>query len=359
MMNRGDAPKRPFSKVFEKVAEAYFQEAKDSFSRASSQAGISRDLKLRLADIPFRLLLAGDAVVERILPSIAHLVVREDISAEWTLHGWDESSTASAMTMPTQEMMINQQHYCLPLVSNQRYRAFYQEWLETLSFIDREGEAYTCYLDAGRLPMYEKAAPMRQVFNAALNIHGKQIAHAAAVGYAHGSVLIAGPARSGKSTLAVQCLLQGMGYQSDDLCVISGEENPRSWSLYNVAKLRDDALARVSPDFPLLSFTEGEETKHYFHVNQIYPERILPVAPIKALLIPEITEEAQSRLIPVKRLDAMRALIPWSVSEVPTSDNLGERIMLKALGHFPAYQLRLGSDPKQTFELIKDLINAS
>lgn len=357
-MSQDRARNRPLSKVFDKVAEAYFQEARESFLRAVNRVGTSSDLKICLAEVSFRLRFGGDVAAAMVLPSIAHLVVQEDSPEPWKIYCWDDSSTDSAMTMPTQEMMAHHQRYCLSIVSNMRYRAFYQEWLDTISLIDREGEAYTCYLDAAQLPMYEKAAPMRQIFNTALNTKGKQIVHAAAVGYPHGSVLLAGPARSGKSTLAVQCFLHGMGYQSDDLCVISSEEIPRSWSLYNVAKLREDALSRVAPDFPLLSFTEGEETKYYFHANEVYPDRILPVAPIKALIIPEINGETLSQLIPASRLDAMRALIPWSVSEVPTSDNLGERIMLKALGHFPAYKLRLGSDFKHTLKILKDLIDA-
>jgi hypothetical protein len=302
---------------------------------------------------------AGELAAERILPSIAHLVVSSDTSPAWTLNCWDDSTTGSRMTMPTGEMLAHRQRYCLGIVSNSRYRAFYQEWLETLSSVDRAGEAYTCYLNASALPMYEKAAPMREILNVMLNFQGKQIVHAASVGYATGTLLLAGPARSGKSTLAVQCLLQGMGYQSDDLCVLSCEECPRSWNLYNVAKLRDDALARVSTGFPLSTFTEGEETKHYFHVNRVYPERIVPVAPVKALLIPEITGEVSSELIPVKRLEAMRALIPWSVSEVPASDAMGERIMLKAISHFPAYKLRLGTDSEQTIKLLHELIHQS
>lgn len=357
-MNDQAHPARPLSRIYETLPGAYFREAADFFSQAADRAG-STEVVLQAAGMSFRMRFAGDVARPLILPTLAHHVAAAGTPADWTIHCWDDASTGSVMPLPTPQMRTDHRRNCLFAVSDQRYRAFYQEWMETLMFIDREGSAYGCYLNAPALPMYEKAAPLRQIFNTALNIQGRQIVHAAAVGYPEGSVLLAGPPRSGKSTLAVQCLLQGMGYQSDDLCVISQDDAPRSWSLYNVAKLRADSLSRVSNDLPLRSFTEGNETKYYFHVNEVFPERLLPSAPLKALVIPRITGEPDSRLRPATRLEAVKALIPWSVNEVPTSDNLGEKIMLKAVGHLPAYRLELGSDEKQTFELLRKLIHES
>ena len=80
----------------------------------------------------------------------------------------------------------------------------------------------------------------------------------------------------------------------------------------------------------------------------------------KALVIPIITNGATSRLTKATRIDAARALVPWSVSEVPTSDNhLGEKIMLKAINQLPSYKLEIGRDEKQTIDLLRSLIHES
>ena len=75
---------------------------------------------------------------------------------------------------------------------------------------------------------------------------------------------------------------------------------------------------------------------------------------MKALFIPQVTAEPVSRLVPATRLDAMRALVQWSLSEVPSADTLGAKIMLKALGQVPAYTLHLGSNPRQTLDLLRE-----
>jgi len=350
---------RPLSRIYETLPGAYFREAREAYQRAVRNAGISHNVLLRVAGILIQLRFAGDVAQRMILPTLAHLIEDTKDTPQWIFHCWDDASTRSAMPMPTAEMKNDHRRNCLHKVSDRRYVAFYQEWMEVLSFIDREGEAYACYLDASSLPMYERAAPLRQVFNTALNLRGCQIVHAAAVGDNEASLLIAGPPRSGKSTLAVQCLLRGMRYQSDDLCILSHDCPPRSWSLYNVAKIREEGVGPISSELPLEAFTEGEERKYFFHVNTSFPDQILPVAPVKALLIPKITGEPISRLSPATALDGMRALLPYSISEVPTADNSGEKIILKALGHLPVYHLHLGSNSDKTCLMLKDFLRGS
>lgn len=151
----------------------------------------------------------------------------------------------------------------------------------------------------------------------------------------------------------MQCLAAGLHYQSDDLCVVSAEDPPRSWCLYRNAKLRADSLSLAPPGLPLRAFTEGGETKHCFLADEAFPGCLLPAAPWKALAIPRITRAPESRLRPASPLDAMRALVPWSVSEVPAAGNAGKKIMLRALARVRTYHLDVGTNPAQTMALLK------
>ena len=350
-------PDRPATRIADGLPHAYFQEAVAGFSRAVQTSGIRKDVLLRIAGMTFRLRFGDDISWRLILPSLAHHIVEGDAPADWTIHLWDGTTTHSAMPVPTAEILQSRRRNCVTMLSDDRYQAYYLEWMGMLSMVDREGVAYVCYLNAAELPMYEKAAPLRQVFNTALNSRGCQIVHAAALGSPRASFLLAGAARSGKSTLAVQGLLHGFGFQSDDLCLLSNGSPPQTWNLYNVAKLRQDSLDRISPNLSLVPFTEGTETKYYFHIHEVYPGSILPAVPLKALLLPQVTPGPVSRLVPATQLDAMRALVPWSLSEVPSADNLGANIMLKALGQVPSYALHLGSDSRQTLALLQELMD--
>lgn len=352
---------RPQSRACEKILEAlpqtYFQEVAQAFDRAVAATGAPREFHLDLAGLKICLRFAGEALVPVLMPTLSHLISAQPGPADLTICCWDDKTTGSQLPEPSPTIRYNHLRNCLHAVSNHRFQAFFQEWMGSLSCIDlQDGIAYAGYWDAQTLPMYEVAAPMRPLFNALFNRRGRQLVHAASVGSAGGSLLLAGPAKSGKSTLAVQCLLAGMDYQSDDLCVIS-EEQPRSWSIYDIAKLREDSLPRLGSAVPPLSyFEEGTERKAYFRVSHHFPHQPMRELPIRALVIPRITGTG-SRLTKASRLDAMRALVPWSVSEVPAADTFGEKIMLKALSRFPAWHLELGPDFTQTRALLESLLH--
>ena len=361
-MSDASSKVRPQSRILETLPEAYFKESAETFARALAATGSPKEIIIELAEMRICLRFAGDVLIPLIVPTLAHLVSDKTGPVDLTICCWDDETTRSKMALPTGLILTEHLRNCLHSVSNHRFSAYYHEWMGVLCTIDlQDNVAYYCYLNAAAMPMYEIAAPMRQIFNEAFNQRGKQLVHAAAVGSSQGSVLLAGAAKSGKSTLAVQSLLLGMDYQSDDLCVISQEESPRSWSIYNIAKLREDSVSRLGKAVPELShFIEGEEKKSFFYAHQHFPKKVLKEASIKALVIPMITNEATSRLTVTTRIDAMRALVPWSVSEVPTSDpQLGGKIMLKAINQLPSYKLEVGRDEKQTIGLLRSLIHES
>jgi len=208
--------------------------------------------------------------------------------------------------------------------------------------------------------MYEVSGPLRPLLNAALNRRGLQIVHASAIGTPEGSLIFAGPPFSGKSTLAVRSLLDGLGYQSDDLCVVSAEARPRSYSLYNIAKLRDDCVPRFPSLAPVLSsFVEDFEKKSYFYVQEQFPERVLKVAPIRALVLSHVVDEPVSRLQRGTRQAAIVGLVNCTSKEIPMSGITGEGIMFKAINRLPIWHLLIGRDKDRPIELVRELLEGS
>jgi hypothetical protein len=259
--------------------------------------------------------------------------------------------------------MFNQTQFsCLSILTNQRFRTFYVEWMGIISCLDMESNtAYCSYEDAKTLLMYEVSGPLRPIFNAILNRMEMQLIHASAVGTPDGSLVFVGPPGSGKSTLAVLCLQDGLSYQSDDLCVLSAENRPRSLSLYNIAKLREDSFPRFKSLHSMLSHFEEEpgDKKAYFYVHRHFPSRVLKEAPVRALVLPRIGGQERSRLERATPLEAMRAVISWTIKEIPKSVSLGEKIMLQAVARLPAYHLHLGQDDRETLGIIRSLLNDS
>jgi len=217
--------------------------------------------------------------------------------------------------------------------------------------------AYSCYFDASKLSMYEVSGPLRPILNAVLNRRGMQIVHASAVGTPDGSLIFAGPPLSGKSTLAVRSLLSGLSYQSDDLCVVSAEPQPRSFSLYNIAKLREDRIASFTALTPVLSsFEEDFEKKAYFYVQEQFPEKILKAAPIRAIVLTHVGDEPVSRIQKGSRRAAIAGVVNCTGKEVPMTGIAGEGIMFKAINRLPIWHLVLGRDEENVQALVHQLL---
>jgi hypothetical protein len=250
--------------------------------------------------------------------------------------------------------------HVLQALSDARYQAFFVEPVRIISCLDlKTRTAYSCYLDAARLSMYEVSGPLRPIVNAVLNQRGMQLVHASAVGTAKGSLLFAGRPFSGKSTLAVRCLLEGLGYQGDDLCVLTDEARPRSLCLYNIAKLRADAAPQFDKLAPALAwFEEDAERKAYFYVHEQMPSQLVREAPVRAVVLPRIVDADESRLEPATAREVLEGLVKYTLLEIPAATPLGDGILLRAVKRLPAWNLLLGRDHAQTLRLVRELLAA-
>ena len=352
---------RPEINIDKYLAEFFFRETEEAFARATVNAGGTREFFIELAGLKICLREAGDTLLPRLTATLAHLEIPRPASVDFTICCWDDEATGADLPWPTRRMLDQAPYSCLTLLTNERFRAFCIEWLQIISCFDmKSNTAYCCYTNADLLLMYEISAPLRSLFGAFLNRKGMHLVHASAIGTPNGSVLFAGPPGSGKSTLAVLCLQDGLSYQSDDLCVLTSEKQPRSLSLYNIAKLREDALPRFKALHPILShFQETEEKKAYFYVHQHFPRQVLKEAPVRALVLPCIWRHLTSRLEHVSAVEAAHSVISWTVKEIPKSDRAGEKIMMQAVARLPAHRLHLGGDDRKTLAVIRSLLDDS
>ena len=351
-------PRHRVTDMGDHLPERYFREVENAFLQEAARVGV-REMSLLLAGRRIRIRAAGDGVLARIASTLAHLETGNEDPVDFTICCWDENAAPRKLRLPTRRMTDQAVYCCIPILTDPRFRTFYIEWLGILTCVDiGSNTAYCSYADAERLLMYEISAPLRPIFNIILNQAGMQMVHASAVGGSEGSLLFAGPPGSGKSTLAVLCLQDGLSYQADDICVLGSEQQPRSLSLYNIAKLRDDALPRFESLHPILRHfqEEHDEKKSYFYVQEHFPAQVLKEAPVRGLILPHVTGESSSRLERAAPLEAVRGLISWTIKEIPKSDALGERLMLQSLTRIPAYHLHVGCDDGQTLSLIRSLL---
>lgn len=205
---------------------------------------------------------------------------------------------------------------------------------------------------------WERATPFRRILHWWTADHGLQLVHAAAVGHATGGLLLVGRSGSGKSTTALACLEAGLGFAGDDCCLLAPGEPTQVHSLY----LSGKADARAATLLPGLrqAFADPPLTidgKAVLFADQIRPEGVCTGFPLRGIVVPRITRESRSRLSPIRPADALRALAPSTILQMPGNRGVGLKRLAAIVRHLPAWELALGSVPAAAAGTIQDLLD--
>ncbi len=130
-----------------------------------------------------------------------------------------------------------------------------------------------------------------------MELRGKQLIHAAAVGTEAGAVLITGRSGSGKSTTSLAALRGGLYYLGDDYVVVGLEPEPTVYSLYSTAKLNADQVGNL-PEFATHVSNEHalDEEKAVMFLQDVAAQQIRTELPLRAILVPRIQDQIVYRL---------------------------------------------------------------
>jgi len=238
------------------------------------------------------------------------------------------------------------------------WRAAFQADFGGLSVIDLEqGLAVFWVPDARDLTSSERAAPFLRILHWWLAEKGRQIVHAAAVGNATGGVLLGGAGGSGKSGTALACLNAGLRYSADDYCLLDPGPPATAHSMYNSAKVHSRDLARLPFLEPLVDNKDrSRDEKALFFLHQHVPSLLAAEIPLRAILLPTVTASADTRLEPASPADALRALSPSTVSQLPHAGEAAFRAIASLTRGLPAYRLLLGHEVERIPRVILGLL---
>jgi hypothetical protein len=211
--------------------------------------------------------------------------------------------------------------------------------------------------DPDVLRPWESGAPLRRELWWAL---GPEVlfAHAAAVGDADGAALIMGASGSGKSTTSLACLRAGMGFLSDDYCLVR-DDPPVVHLLAATARVHRHELAdlgeltqAVAPPAP----ADDVDAKALLYLHRSVPEQILRSAPVRVVLLPEVSTEVAPRLVRVSPAEALRAVAPaalWQLHLDAAHEMAGLRRLLTAV---PIYRLLLSRQRDANPHAVQDAL---
>jgi len=320
-------------------------------------------------NIGVRTILEQDA--RRLRPALDHLALPEAAASDTglTISAWNGATPKAPPVLADllRRLRANWCAECGPRgevleLHSVGISAIYNAGPNVLSVIDFErNRGWLLKLDDDVFPYWEAGSPFRFLLHEWFAARQMQYVHGAAVGTERGGVLLVGKGGSGKSTTALLCAAAGLQYAGDDYCLI---DPSCAWahSLYNTGKLKGaEDYARL-PELKGLStnpdsFERGGEGKALYFLNEIWPDRVVAGMPLRAIVVPRITGELASRIEPCSAFDALVAMLPSTVAQLPAASNQDCDRMVELVEKLPAYLLHLGTDIRGIPAALTTLLN--
>lgn len=336
---------------------AFIEAMAASYGRAA--ASHEERVGLVLAGVPIELRFASPVLRDSLLPALLHLPrAAPDSVPELVISVWDRAGTGVAAPAPVfDKKRITDRGDIWGFVSK-RFRLAFHYGEFSVNCFDRDlGRGYFWVDDAAKLPYWSRAAPLRTQLQWGMELKGRQLLHAAAVGTREGGVLLTGRGGIGKSSTALAALRHGMEFAGDDFVVVGLEPEPQVYPLYSSAKVNRDQITQFADLAAWSRNLDSDDEKIVFDLLPGFAARIPASMPIRAILVPEIAGQTDSAVSADIGLDAVRHAAGFSTIELlPSAGKYTYQFIDQLTRRVPARRLRLGSDRAGVAEALKNLL---
>lgn len=323
--------------------------------------------ELDLAGAHVRLRVVGDILAEYLTETVAHLQAsRLSSSPDLEIDAWSENETgepalpeeapwAGAFEAPIDGGSI-------AISADERFLAF-RVGENSVSWLDRHASRIVASVrHPSDLLLRERVKPFGALVPFWLRDRGIRVMHAAGVADGQRAVLLPGLSGAGKSTCATLCVEAGLHFLGDDAIALQETDDGAfvAHSLYGGARLWP-ADAGFFPDWSshaVHPHSSGDEPKLLLFVGRRHRKRLMPRADIAAIAFPSVTAGAETRLRPLTRVEALRAMVVTSLflSVKPEPADMDQ--ILRLVTRLPAFALELGTDRSQIPALVERCLRA-
>ena len=336
----------------------FFQEIYHCYQQAVQKSSTAVKYYYNVAGFIVCLSFASDALVPGISPALAHLKTDSIATLDFTICIWDSHSTNTKIPPPPWQGNHLQKRGEIMGLNSDRIHTSFQWGANALSMVDKEKNLGIYWVNkADLLPYWEKGSPLRAILQVWLAKQGIQMVHAGAVGLPEGGVLLTGKGGSGKSTTALSCLDSELFYVSDDYSLITSNPIPTVYSIYSTAKKRANDIDRLPFLKPIISNSDRlSQEKALYFLNEHFPQKIIRNFPLKAVLIPRITGKEDTSLEKTASIMGLSTLVPSTIKQLPSTGKEACQIINDVVKKLPCYYLNLGTDLKQTSQVIVQLL---
>lgn len=246
------------------------------------------------------------------------------------------------------------------VIAGRKLRGYYHREFHFWQFYDpATGRGIQSMLADDVFPPWEPASPLRAFLHWAYGDLGMRLAHAATLGHYGRGVLMAGAGGSGKSGTTLSGIAHGLTSVGDDYVLIDNEPIRQAHAVFATMKQDVAGLQRVGLD--RLAASAGKV--NWQNKLEFYPATLLPGAAadrleVTAILLPKIARLPRTVVRPVRSAQAMLALAPSGLFQMPGCAVEGARFFADLVRQVPAYELLLSEDPADIADAIRNFLAA-
>jgi len=318
--------------AFESAREGKPERSRQSFYRFGAKLVRMRVLGVALAEQimrPFSHLLEGDPPTEPPQLQIDLWDERDTGTSCWPCRFRDEITTTRPLFAASEDGRFAAYQYRRSVIAFDRVKPRMIGW----------------FARSDRLELPDLSRPLYAPLLLWHRDHGIRAVHAAAVQRQGVGVLFGGPAGCGKSTSALSCLCQGFSYLGDDYVGLEDRKDGTfvGCSLYSSAHVDGEHLKRF-PALAPFAIQVSPESKSLVLIPQVFPDRTAATAPLRLLMLPRVTDNADTRVRPATKGQALMRLAPSSLLWLPHAREAGMDLMARFVESVPCCWLELGRD---------------
>jgi hypothetical protein len=316
--------------------------------------------RLVIASVNLRLRLANPQLAEISLRALAHHAVAEESASapDVTISVLDRDAPGNPLRNLPRTAPPNG-----PAGSDRVERWSYEgalgrgllhEGFRALFLWNRtHGSAALWLGEAGDLPYHLVALPLLPILSWVLAERGFAVVHGAAVATASGAVLLAGRSGTGKSTAALACLSDGLGFLGDDMCIIEPGARPVVHSLFCSAKLDIPDTPRFPALSPALVHSSGAGwEKAVYLFDRHFARSVLRRAPLAGVAIPmRGTAALAPRLSPRQ---GFLAMAPNTVFQLPGAARAACAGVKEVVSRVPVHAVGVGETIAEISARVRD-----
>lgn len=351
----------PFGAV---EAASVLLELEESWGSVAATASLHR-FGVRLGGVPVVIESADAALFDRLRPALDHhprLNGSGDGSGDagrgvvtvriWSLDGPDAVRPA----MPP--ALVQRADASAIGPGGSRVRARFDHANRALMAWDSASDvAWWCLESVDGLEWWEEAAPFRPLLSWILPAHQRHFAHCAAVGSSDGAIVLVGPGGSGKSTTALACHLDGMGYVGDDYCLITNDPVPVVHSLYGTAKVRLGESIESGPlAAHMMRATPPAGGKAVALVSARDGAHLVASAPVAVVAAVSVGTDSRTRVHDATRAEVLAALAPNSLQQLPGVTAASFTALSTLVRSVPVCRIELGHDRNEVVAVVRAVL---